>query len=182
LRIKANKVKQISDSEHLAEKELEVEQKLDAFIALLDQHAFDSKTVKHFQQRFNNAVEKKIFDAPNIDAFKTIAQEDHASREELLDQFSSLLLSNKIDSNISSKYIRSERAVKIVLMLVGIIMIALGFAMIIMPAPPYFEMFTIFYFTRDDGVTLMDIISLIIILTGIYILVRSIYKKTLTSN
>jgi hypothetical protein len=44
----------------------------------------------------------------------------------------------------------------------------------VMPAPPYFEMFTIFYFTPDDGFTLMDLISLIIIATGTFIVIRSV--------
>jgi len=52
--------------------------------------------------------------------------------------------------------------------------VTLGFAMIIMPAPPYFEMFTIFYFNDNDGVTLMDLISLIIIAIGLYIIVKTI--------
>jgi hypothetical protein len=62
------------------------------------------------------------------------------------------------------------------LILISLVLIMLGFAMIIMPAPPYFEMFTIFYFNPQDGVTLMDVISLLIILTGVYLLVKSIYK------
>jgi hypothetical protein len=46
--------------------------------------------------------------------------------------------------------------------------------MIIMPAPPYFEMFTIYYFNANDGVTLMDLISLIIVAVGIYIMINAI--------
>ena len=65
----------------------------------------------------------------------------------------------------------------LLLMVIGILMIGLGFAMIVMPAPPYFEMFTIYYFSADDGVTLMDIISLIIILAGVYLVIRSINRK-----
>ena len=57
-------------------------------------------------------------------------------------------------------------------------MITLGMGMIIMPAPPYFEMFTIFYFNPNDGVTIMDLISLLIVFTGVYLLVSSLLKKT----
>jgi len=175
-------VKHISDLRHIAEKESDVEEKLDSLIALLTSDDFDSETVKQFQQRFNDAIEKKEFNPKQIDAFKAIGQKGDVTREELLDEFSVLFESNKIDSNISKKYIRGERIIKFILIMVGIVMITLGFAMIIMPAPPYFEMFTIFYFNQDDGVTLMDLISLIIILTGIYILMRSIYRKAVTPN
>jgi hypothetical protein len=56
-------------------------------------------------------------------------------------------------------------------------MAVLGLAMIIMPAPPYFEMFTIFYFSKDDGITLMDVISVIILLTGVYLFLNATIKK-----
>jgi hypothetical protein len=81
-----------------------------------------------------------------------------------------------VDSKMSKKYLRGERISKFFLVLISLVLIMLGFAMIIMPAPPYFEMFTIFYFNPQDGVTLMDVISLLIILTGVYLLVKSIYK------
>jgi len=56
-------------------------------------------------------------------------------------------------------------------------MITLGFGMIIMPAPPFFEMFTIFYFNSHDGVTIMDLISLLVILFGIFFLIKAIIRK-----
>ena len=52
--------------------------------------------------------------------------------------------------------------------------------MIILPAPQNFEMFTIFYFTRDDGITLMDVIASIITVSGIFILVNNL--RHLKSN
>jgi hypothetical protein len=56
-------------------------------------------------------------------------------------------------------------------------MIIMGFGMIIIPAPPFFEMFTIYYFNQNDGITVMDLISLLIILAGIYFLIRGIYPN-----
>ncbi|MDB5111760.1 MAG: hypothetical protein JWR67_2874 [Mucilaginibacter sp.] len=179
MRIKANKAKQASG---LAEKKAEVEDKLDELITLFSENEFDSETLKQFKHRFNNAIEKKEFNPKQIEVFKVIDQKEDVSRDELLDEFSMLLNSTKIDSNISSKYIKGERTIKAVLMLVGVVMITLGFAMIIMPASHDFEMYTIFWFNPNDGVTLMDLISLVIILAGIYILVRAIYKKTITLN
>ena len=67
---------------------------------------------------------------------------------------------------------QGESLSKYVLIALSIIMIILGLGMIIMPAPPFFEMFTIFYFNRNDGITIMDLISLIIILSGVYFLIK----------
>jgi hypothetical protein len=159
------------------ENELSFDKKLDELIALLAQNDFDKETVRKFQKKFNKAIELNKGNPKMIKAFKVAGANDNASRDELLDEFSALLINNKIDSRISSRYLKALRTSRLFLMIVGIIMIALGFAMIIMPAPPYFEMFTIFYFNHDDGVTLMDLISLAIIFSGIFIFVRSIYKK-----
>ncbi|MGF7037026.1 hypothetical protein [Mucilaginibacter lappiensis] len=177
MRIKANKRKDISGLQSIAEKELAVEEKLDELIDMLARYQFDSETVKQFQRRFNQAIDDKSLNSKAIDAFKAIDSKDNISRTELLDEFSMLLLSNKIDSNISSSYLKAKRANKWILMITGIVMITLGLAIIIMPAPPDFEMFTIFYFNQDDGITLMDLISLGIIFSGIYMLIRSFYSK-----
>jgi len=177
LRIKGNKAKEFSELRNTAEKQGAIEEKLEELIALLAQNEFDSETVKQVQHRFNTAIEQKKLNHNEINAFKSIDENKDASREALLDEFSLLLVSNKVDSHISRDYLRNQRLKKIVLAATGIVMITLGLAMIIMPAPPYFEMFTIYYFNINDGITLMDLISLIIILSGIYILVRSLYKK-----
>ena len=57
------------------------------------------------------------------------------------------------------------------------LLVLLGFGMIIMPAPPYFEMFTLFYINPNDGVTIMDVISLIVAFTGVYILISTFSKR-----
>jgi len=161
----------------VTEKELTFDKKLDELIALLAQNQFDSETTLKFQKKFNKAVELNKSNDKIIKAFKVAGAKNNVSRDELLDEFSTLLINNKIDSRISSRYLKAIRFSRLFLMIVGVIMIALGFAMIVMPAPPYFEMFTIYYFSLDDGVTLMDLISLGIIFSGIFIFVRSIYKK-----
>jgi len=52
-------------------------------------------------------------------------------------------------------------------------MITLGFAMIILPTPASFEIYTIYYFNHNDGFTVMDLISLIIVFCGIYTLITT---------
>jgi hypothetical protein len=170
-------MKQAPQLENATEKEKTFSKALDSLINSLTENDFDEGTVNQFQKRFNDAIEHKRHNAKQIGAFKALDEKGALSRSELLDEFSILLQSNKIDSNFTRKYIRGERIIKITLILTAIVMITLGFAMIVMPAPPYFEMFTIYYFSLDDGVTLMDLISLIIILAGIYVLVRAINKK-----
>ncbi|MGZ3757569.1 MAG: hypothetical protein ACXVAY_10665 [Mucilaginibacter sp.] len=178
MRLEANKLKEISDIGHTVDEKSQIEEKIDSLIDLLAQNDFDSETVKQLQNRFNNAIEKKQAIPPALGAFKVIDEKPNATREELLDEFSTLLLANKFDNRKVKKNIRGEWVIKITLILLGIVMITLGFAMIIMPAPPYFEMFTIYYINHDDGITLMDLISLVIVLAGIYILVRGLLKKT----
>lgn len=77
-------------------------------------------------------------------------------------------------------YIKSSTLSKILLSLIGFVLICLGMGMIIMPAPPYFERFTLLHFKTDDGITLLDIISLLITLAGVYLLITQ-FKDYLSS-
>lgn len=129
------------------------------------------------RDRFNDAIKSSGPKLEQIEAFHKL-DTANTPREALLDEFSILLSNNQFDSKISKKHLRRDRLLKIILAGIGIVMITLGFAMIIMPAPPFFEMYTIFYFTRDDGITLMDLISLLIILAGVYFLIKGLYRNT----
>lgn len=159
-----------------------IDAKLDELLSLLAHSDIDSDKARQLKQRLNEALPAANYRG-QIDAFKQIKvsplDDDRAS---MLDEFSVLLASHEVDSKMSKKYLRGERIAKAVLSIIGLVLIMLGFAMIIMPAPPYFEMFTIFYFNPNDGVTLMDVISLLIILSGVYLLVKSIYKKLSTDS
>ncbi|MBS7566248.1 hypothetical protein KHS38_17705 [Mucilaginibacter sp. Bleaf8] len=169
--------KEVTRLQQSAGKEEAIDAKLDELVALLAQSDIDSDKIKDIRLRVNEALDNTKSYREQIAAFQQIDTDENASRAALLDEFSILLSNNQIDSNISRQYLRGERLSRFFLILISLVMIALGFAMIIMPAPPYFEMFTIYYFTPDDGVTLMDLISLLIILSGIFLLIRSIYKK-----
>ncbi len=169
--------KDISGLEHVASSNKVIDQKLDELIYLLSNSSIDSEKARDFQLRFNQAMANSLTPDDRITAFKNLDDRSASSREELLDEFTVLLSSHDLNSKIVRKYLKGERLGKAVLMMISIILITLGFAMIIMPAPPYFEMFTIFYFNQEDGVTLMDLISLLIILSGVYLLVRSIMNK-----
>jgi hypothetical protein len=174
--------KEVEQLQQAAGNNAAIDAKLDELLALLAQSDIDSEKAKQVKQRLNDALPNTVNYRDNIDAFKHIRVNTADDRANMLDEFSVMLASHQVDSAMSKKYLRGERIAKAVLFLIGLVLITLGFAMIIMPAPPYFEMFTIFYFNPNDGVTLMDVISLLIILSGVYLVVKSIYKKLSTDN
>ena len=159
-----------------------VEQKIDEVAFLLNGQRLNDAAIQSFRKKFDSALQNCEAGEKAIDAFKVIDEKTDASREELLDEFTTLLLSNKVDSRAAGKYLQAKKISNLLLILIALAMVTLGIAMIIIPAPPYFEMFTIYNFTRDDGITLMDVISGIIVLIGLYILTRTLYKKPQSYN
>ena len=180
MRIKANNIK----AEQLTDTEIEsaVEQKLDEVAALLAGHQLKNETLKHFQHKFDSALQTCVRDDDAIAAFSVIDEKGNTSREELLDEFAMLLQSNKVDSKVAGKYLKAKRINSFVLIAISVAMVTLGLAIIIIPAPHSFEMFTIYYFSINDGITLMDVIACIIILTGIYMLIRTLYQEPLSTK
>ena len=140
---------------------------------LLDQSKLDTENIKDLQVKLNASLEKKISNRFVIREIKDISLSE-LDKLDQLDKLEFLLNNNYLDSRHTNKIEFKEKLARIIKVIIGFLFVTLGFAMIIMPAPPYFEMFTIFYFNPNDGVTLMDLISLIIIATGIYIIIKSI--------
>ncbi len=165
---------------YAVDKQANIDHKLNELLALLADSEIDSVKARSIQQKLNQALQKKISYKKEFNAFKQINTTNKADRAELLDEFSVMLANHQVDTRMSKKYLMGERLARFFLIIISLVLIVLGFAMIVMPAPPYFEMFTIFYFNLQDGVTLMDLISLLIILSGIYLLVRSVYKPLKT--
>jgi hypothetical protein len=166
---------QIFDFKQVSESQLKVEEKLNELIELLGTTDLNSENIKLLKQKFNEAADK-VNPEKAIAAFRELDAET-LSRDQMLDNLSMLLATTPVDSKQSRSYIRHAVVKKIILSLIGITMIVLGMGMIIMPAPPYFEMFTIFYFTTDDGVTLMDLIALLVVLCGVYLLVTTFKRN-----
>ena len=172
--------KEVSDLQKLHDKHTQIDQKLDELITLLSESNLDSESVKTIQNKFNKALEVSDINKQQIQQFKKIDElSATSSREELLDEFSILLTNTRLDNHTTRRFIRQQRASGFVLIAIAVVMIGLGFAMIVMPAPPYFEMFTIYYFNPNDGVTIMDVISLLIILAGVYLLIKTFYQKNI---
>ncbi|MFA6248895.1 MAG: hypothetical protein WC615_18270 [Mucilaginibacter sp.] len=163
----------MKDKQPTSEAEL-LEQKADELVALLQKGVVDAKRAKAIQQKINKAIDEASL-PKTIEAFKELdAGQDRLG---LLNDFEMLLSQHQLDTNVSKKYLSHERIKKMVVAIIGITMITLGMAMIIMPAPPYFEMFTIFHFNPNDGVTLMDLIALLIVFTGVYLFLNALLKK-----
>jgi hypothetical protein len=162
--------------EQLNAKDEQLIQKLDEFMLLLEKSDIDSENIKGIKTRVNKALDQKLGGGELIQEIKELSLSGMEKMDQL-DQLEHILNSNYLDSRQVNKNKISDGLGKIVRVLIGFLFITLGFAMIIMPAPPYFEMFTIFHFTPDDGVTLMDLISLIIIATGTFIVIRSLLNQ-----
>lgn len=164
---------EIEKFRELDEAKVSAEKKLDELIHLLESSQLDSDSIAKLHLRFNDAMERKSLSVQDLDEFKKL-DSDSLSRLEKVDDLEKLLSKYKLDSNDSTKLISTDKGSGISLMILAVLLILLGFAMVVMPAPPYFEMFTIFYFSQNDGVTLMDLIALVIIFTGVYLLFNSI--------
>jgi hypothetical protein len=152
---------------------------IDAFagdiVQFVRQAKLSKSDVKTLQQKINNELNADSSTADKVSAFRVINTRTN-DRLELAADLESLLLQTQLDSKMSSRYIFTKKLKNVSVTIIGIVMLVLGFAMIIMPAPKYFEMFTIFYFNSNDGVTLMDLISLLIVFTGVYLILISILK------
>ncbi len=144
---------------------------------LLEDSAIDSDNIKLLQTRINRELDERMSSKSLIKELQEVSEAD-IDKLEQLNQLEFLLINNHLDSKQKHKFTISEKIIRFIKIFIGFLFVTLGFAMIIMPAPPYFEMFTIFYFNPNDGVTLMDLISLIIVAVGIYIIVKSITKPS----
>lgn len=166
---------EIVNFQKLNSSDVSVDNKLDELIALLEASNLDSNAVSKLKDKFNSAVNRVELSKESLKEFQQL-DDSISSRLEMADSLEVLLSQYQLDSKVSKKIVFGERVVQATTLIIGIILITCGFAMIIMPAPPYFEMFTIFYFNREDGFTLMDLISLLIVFTGIYLFITSIIK------
>ena len=155
----------------------ELEQKIQELILILDRTGLNKTQLQTYQNRVNSAFQNTISSSDLVKPFTLQKEENTLSREELLDNLGKLLTNNEIDSNVSRRYLRKNAFQKFLLCVIAVILIATGFAMIIMPAPPSFEIFTVFYFNANDGVTIMDLVSLLIILSGVFLFVLNLNKK-----
>ena len=165
---------ELKNFEDLEKEDRELQDKLGEFILLLYDSKLDSDNVKDLKHKINTALDEKLKEKQLKDVQKVATAE--MNRLDQLDQLETLLKNNHFDSRSVKPRGVTQVFYRGIKTIIGLLFVTLGFAMIIMPAPPYFEMFTIFHFTRDDGVTLMDLISLIIVAVGIYIIFNALFN------
>jgi hypothetical protein len=154
-----------------------LESKVMELVGLLGRSTIDPQKSKHYQQLIADACQQSVSMYKKLAPFKELDQENNLSREELLEGLEKLLAENQIDSKISRSYLRRNSMIKALLFILAVLLITTGFAMIIMPAPPSFEIFTIYYFNANDGVTVMDLVSLLIIFGGVLLFVLTFNRK-----
>jgi hypothetical protein len=158
---------------HIERKDEDLIHKLGEFMELLNQSDLDSENISQIRHTLNDALDEKLNGEDALERIQQVSLDNMPTLDQL-DKLEFLLNTNHLDSKQAKRITYKSVFLKIIKVVIGLLFITLGFAMIIMPAPPYFEMFTIFYFTENDGVTLMDLISLIIIAVGIYVVVKSL--------
>ena len=168
---------QISQFRKLNHEADAIEKKLNELEALLNSSELDSEKIKSYKSRIDNTLDKKLSLHEKLNAYQSLDKEDNLSQNDRLDKLMTLLSDLPVDSNAPKQLKKNSLPQKIVLCIIALVIITLGFAMIILPAPPDFEMFTIFYFNENDGVTIMDLISLIIVFAGTFLLISTIRKK-----
>lgn len=154
--------------------EVSIHKKLDELITLLSDNTLDNNSLQSLQQKFDDALHTSA-GSTGIQPYVK-GRRNNGLTEQADADLGQLLFIDKLDRRTQRKYSVYQTTSMIIRLLIATLLILLGFGMIIMPAPPYFEMFTLFYLNPNDGVTIMDVISLIVAFAGVYLLVGSIAK------
>lgn len=151
--------------------------KVQELIRVIGQSAVDPQQAREYQQQISEAFKAAEQMHKKVAPFQALGEDNSLSREELLEGLEKLLAENQIDSKISNTGTGSKGFQKGVVLILAVLLITTGFAMIIMPAPASFEIATVFYFTPQDGVTVMDLVSLLVIFGGVLLIVLNFNKK-----
>ncbi|MCF0068946.1 hypothetical protein LZD49_00595 [Dyadobacter sp. CY261] len=154
-----------------------IEKQLAELIKAIEQTDIDAQHSKEYQKQIADAFERSASTQKRIAPFRELDQDNNLSREELLEGLEKLLAENQIDSRMNAPKRGGKVVQKGLMFILAILLIVVGFAMIIMPAPPSFELFTVYYFNINDGVTIMDLVSLLIIFGGVLMFVLNFNKK-----
>jgi hypothetical protein len=164
--------------ENLDSQDEEIIKKLNDFMSLISESKLDLQGLINIKSKLNTSIDDLINHGNIIKEIQEVS-DSKLDKLEQLDKLEFILNNNYIDSKQKKENGFQDQLKRILKIIIGFLFVTLGFAMIIMPAPPYFEMFTIFYFNQNDGVTLMDLISLIIIAIGIYIVINTLTNRRL---
>ncbi|PTR00945.1 hypothetical protein C8P68_101175 [Mucilaginibacter yixingensis] len=151
-----------------------IETKVEELVALLHKNPPGQELALAIKQKINAALDETAF-SDKIEAFEKL--DTNQSRLDMLDDLELLLSQHQLDSRASQKYLYGERIKKSMQIIIALTMMVLGIGMIVIPTPGYFEIYTLYYFNPNDGITVMDVISLLIIFCGVYLLINALIKK-----
>jgi hypothetical protein len=148
----------------------DVERKIDELMQSLAESGLPGEEIHALKQYFNDALQHN----PAYHSY--LAKHQRAIPKERMTEEIDIVFSGnrKRSRRFGSGLKKFPNPVRII---ISLLIITLGLAMIILPAPPYFEMYTIFYFNENDGFTLMDLISLLIIFCGVFALITTMLKR-----
>jgi hypothetical protein len=132
---------------------------MDEIIRLLAEDGLDAEKIHELRERFNRAISL-------LGTYKKY-NDELAWKEKEMD----IILSNVQTKQYTPRISKTKQASIVFRMIISVLLITLGFAMIILPTPGAFEIYTLFYFNPQDGFTVMDLISLIVVFCGIYTLI-----------
>jgi len=174
----SNKIK---DFEQIALEKKSRTEKLDELINLLEESDFDSDELAEYSKKLNKILDEKAL----FKKFKNVDTDGNKSRKELIKDFEFLLNTNEFDSDNAISVYKSQRFSNFIKRITGILFMITGLTMIITPVSKSIDMFTVFHFSTlkdfgvntdslglsGHGITFMDLISLLIILSGVYIII-----------
>ncbi len=170
-----NNSEEFSKSTHSKKIEYaQIHGKMDELVGMLSKTEADNTLLQELQVKFNAAL-RSAADSTALEPYKRL--KNNIISDEADSELGQLLFMNNLDKP-AQKRLASWQIIGVVLrVIIALLLVLLGFGMIIMPAPPYFEMFTLFYLSPNDGVTIMDVISLIVAFIGIYLLVSTLSRR-----
>lgn len=169
-----NKEEFSKSSQDLKLEYLQIHRKMDELIGLLSETEMNNTLLQELQSKFNFAL-RSAADSTALEPYKRM--KNNILTEDSDSEFGQLLLMNNLDKSAQKKLATWQIIGMTVRVIIALLLVLLGFGMIIMPAPPYFEMFTLFYLNPNDGVTIMDVISLIVAFIGVYLLISTFSKR-----
>ena len=144
---------------------VEIDEKLEELIALLSHTHINGEVARYFKQQFDHAVKK--------------ANKDHVNtHHELPDESHGTHTNRSPKKTRLEKYLKARRISHLIFITIDVIIILLGLGIIIFPTPQLKS----HYISSTYGITVIDLISLLIILAGVYFLVRDIFASPDNKN
>ena len=96
-----------------------------------------------------------------------------------IEDFIIFLENNSFDSENVREYLMKLKLKVIFNKSIGIILVLLSITLIVLPLPGWIEIATIYYFNINDGITISDIVALMILVIGLLFLLRERFYKSI---